>query len=167
MVNVAGVTSFPVGTKTEVKWGNSRLRVALVLDTTGSMSSAGKIDALKTAAKNLIDQLKAAASAPEDVYISIVPFVKDSNFGMIGSFDTAIELNYANWLDFTCWSQEPLTCGDPPLPIAHSRARSATGSPITPEPRVAPEPGARPCPGPPAPSPLGASASSAIIVQEP
>jgi hypothetical protein len=33
--------------------------------------------------------------------------VKDSNFGMIGSFDTAIDSNYANWLDFTCWSQEP------------------------------------------------------------
>ncbi len=63
MVNVAGVTSFPVGTKTEVKWGNSRLRVALALDVTGSMASAGKMDALKTAAKNLIDQLKNAASS--------------------------------------------------------------------------------------------------------
>ena len=77
MVNVAGITSFPVGTKTEVKWGNSRLRVSLVLDVTGSMSSAGKMDALKTAAKNLLGQLKDAAATNGDVYVSIIPFSKD------------------------------------------------------------------------------------------
>ncbi len=77
MVNVAGITSFPVGTKTEVKWGNSRLRVSLVLDVTGSMSSAGKMTALKTAAKNLLGQLKDAATTNGDVYVSIIPFSKD------------------------------------------------------------------------------------------
>jgi Flp pilus assembly protein TadG len=77
LVNVAGVTSFPVGTKTEVKWGNSRLRVSLVLDVTGSMSSAGKITALKTAAKNLLTSLKDAATTNGDVYVSIIPFSKD------------------------------------------------------------------------------------------
>ena len=44
-----------------MKWGNNRLRVALALDNTGSMASDGKIGALKTATKNLLDQLKAAA----------------------------------------------------------------------------------------------------------
>jgi Flp pilus assembly protein TadG len=107
MVNLVGVTSFPVAANTEVKWGNSRLRVALVLDTTGSMSSAGKIDALRTSATNLIGQLSAVSTAPEDVYISIIPFVKDVNIGMIGSFDSAIASTYSNWLDFTCWTQEP------------------------------------------------------------
>jgi Flp pilus assembly protein TadG len=77
IVSVVGVTAFPVIAKTEVQWGNSRLRVALVLDVTGSMSSAGKIDALKTAAKNLIDQLKNVSTVAGDVYISIVPFSKD------------------------------------------------------------------------------------------
>ena len=92
MVNVAGVTSFPVGTKTEVKWGNSRLRVALALDVTGSMASAGKMDALKTAAKNLIDQLKNAAAANGDVYVSIIPFSKDVRVDPV---------NYnANWVKF-------------------------------------------------------------------
>ena len=38
-----------------VKWGNTRLRVALVLDNTGSMADDGKIDALKTATNNLLD----------------------------------------------------------------------------------------------------------------
>jgi hypothetical protein len=35
-------------------WGNTRLRVALVLDNTGSMASDGKMSALKTASHNLL-----------------------------------------------------------------------------------------------------------------
>ena len=61
------------------QWGNSRLRVSLVLDNTGSMLAFNKIGALKTAAKNLIGQLQAAATNTGDVYVSIVPFVKDVN----------------------------------------------------------------------------------------
>jgi Putative Flp pilus-assembly TadE/G-like len=34
-------------------WGNTRLRVALVLDDTGSMANDGKMDALKIASRNL------------------------------------------------------------------------------------------------------------------
>lgn len=62
-------------------WGNTRLRVALVLDNTGSMTDSDKIGALKTASHNLLSQLNAAAVHPEDVYVSIVPFVKDVNVG--------------------------------------------------------------------------------------
>ena len=89
---VMGYNSLSVGSSSTIKWGNQRLRVALVLDTTGSMSSAGKVDAMKTATKNLIDQLKAAASNNGDVYISVIPFSKDVNV------DAA---NYtATWLQF-------------------------------------------------------------------
>src|SRR4051794_2336086 len=89
---VMGVNQLNVGSSSTIKWGNQRLRVALVLDTTGSMGSAGKIDALKTATKNLIDQLKDAATTNGDVYISIIPFSKDVNLGAA---------NYnATWLQF-------------------------------------------------------------------
>src|ERR1051325_3345485 len=89
---VMGVNQLNVGSSSTIKWGNQRLRVALVLDTTGSMASAGKIGALKTATKNLIDQLSAAASTNGDVYISIIPFSKDVNVG---------SSNYnATWLQF-------------------------------------------------------------------
>ena len=89
---IMGFNELNVGSSSTIKWGNQRLRVALVLDTTGSMASAGKIDALKTATKNLIDQLKAAASTNGDVYISIIPFSKDVNVG---------SSNYnATWLQF-------------------------------------------------------------------
>src|SRR5579884_3681152 len=61
------------GTSTAI-WGENRLRVALVLDNTGSMAQSGKMTALKTAAHNLLNQLQSAATTPEDVYVSIIPF---------------------------------------------------------------------------------------------
>lgn len=87
-----------VGTST-TKWGSSRLRVALVLDTTGSMAADGKIDALKTATKNLLTQLQSAASVDGDVYVSIIPFSKNVN---LGSGNSA-----ATWIDWTDWDSEP------------------------------------------------------------
>ncbi len=63
------------------KWGTNRLRVALVLDNTGSMADAGKMTALKTATQSLLTQLQSAATNNGDVYVSIIPFVKDVNLG--------------------------------------------------------------------------------------
>ncbi len=71
----------PIHATSTTTWGNSRLRVALVLDNTGSMSSSNKMTALKTASQNLLTQLQSAAVKPEDVYVSIVPFSKDVNAG--------------------------------------------------------------------------------------
>ena len=99
---VGANTMFPVGAHTQVSWGNSRLRVALVLDNTGSMADAGKIDALKTASTNLINQLKGIVTTPGDVYISIVPFSKDVNIG---------PSNYnATWIDWTDWNANNGSC---------------------------------------------------------
>jgi Flp pilus assembly protein TadG len=90
-----GQYEMPIGASSTIKWGMSRLRVALALDTTGSMDSAGKIDALKTATKGLLATLKAAAMQNGDVYVSIIPFSKDVNVGAS---------NYnANWINWTYW----------------------------------------------------------------
>jgi Flp pilus assembly protein TadG len=80
---VVGYNQFAIGSSTTVKWGMSRLRVALALDTTGSMASAGKIAALKTATKSLLTMLQNSASKPGDVYVSIIPFSKDVNVGLV------------------------------------------------------------------------------------
>jgi Flp pilus assembly protein TadG len=81
------------------KWGSTRLRVALVLDNTGSMAADGKMTALKSATQSLLTQLKNAASTNGDVYVSIVPFVKDVNL------DPA---NYnSNWIDWANWEAAP------------------------------------------------------------
>ena len=78
-MDIFGYDQVTIKATSTSEWGNTRLRVALVLDNTGSMSTDGKMDALKTAAQNLLTQLKKAASDPEDVYVSIVPFNKDVN----------------------------------------------------------------------------------------
>src|SRR5947199_799545 len=41
---ILGINTVPVRSTSIVKWGNQRLRVALVLDNTGSMANAGKIE---------------------------------------------------------------------------------------------------------------------------
>lgn len=88
------------GTATS-KWGSERLRVALALDNTGSMSSDGKMSALKSATKSLLTQLKNAASTNGDVYVSIIPFADDVNVGAN---------NYnASWIDWTDWDQDNTT----------------------------------------------------------
>jgi hypothetical protein len=75
----------PVDVHSEVQWGNTRLRIALVLENTGSMDQAGKMGALKTATANLLTQLQGLAKDPEDVYISIIPFSKDVNIGALST----------------------------------------------------------------------------------
>jgi len=80
-MKIMGYSSLSIGSSSTVKWGNSRLRVALVLDNTGSMADDGKMTAMKTAAKNLLTQLRNAAASNGDVYVSIIPFSKDVNVG--------------------------------------------------------------------------------------
>ncbi len=101
-MTLMGFPSLAVGVNSQVKWGNSRLRVALVLDNTGSMNDYNKIGALKTATTNLLTQLKNAASKDGDVYVSIIPFVKDVNVGAS---------NYnQNWVDWTDWDSNNGSC---------------------------------------------------------
>ena len=78
-----GYDKITVSGSSTTRWGSLRLRVALALDNTGSMASAGKMTALKAATKNLLDQLKTAAAKDGDVYVSIVPFNKDVNVGVL------------------------------------------------------------------------------------
>jgi Flp pilus assembly protein TadG len=101
-LGVIGINQVDISSKSVSTWGNTRLRVALVLDNTGSMSDDGKMAALKTASHNLLAQLEQAAVHPEDVYVSIVPFSKDVNFG---------SGNYAqNWLRWDLWEEVNGSC---------------------------------------------------------
>jgi Flp pilus assembly protein TadG len=101
-LGVIGHQDITVNGSSTAKWGSSRLRVALVLDNTGSMADNGKIDALKSATNNLLTQFKNATSTNGDVYVSIVPFVKDVNVG---------QSNYnASWIYWTDWDANNQTC---------------------------------------------------------
>ncbi len=95
-MSLFGFDKIHVIDSTTAKWGSSRLRVALALDNTGSMNDDGKLAALKTATKNLLTQLKGAVSVDGDIYVSIVPFVKDVNLGA-----TNYTSLWENWIDWS------------------------------------------------------------------
>jgi len=101
-MKIMGLPSLAIGSTSTVKWGNSRLRVALVLDNTGSMNDDGKMTALKSATNALLTQLKNAATNSADVYVSIIPFSKDVN---VGSSNFG-----ASWIDWTDWDSKHGTC---------------------------------------------------------
>src|SRR3972149_5623675 len=89
---VIGYQNIPVNASSTAKWGSSRLRVALALDNTGSMAWDGKMTALKTATKDLLTQLKNAASTNGDVYVSIIPFSRDVSVNPSSNYN-------GNWID--------------------------------------------------------------------
>jgi len=97
-LGVVGHDTITVDGTSVTRWGSSRLRVALVLDVTGSMGSDGKMNALKTATKNLLTTLKGAASNNGDVYVSIIPFNKDVNVGSA--------YKDADWIDWSDWEDD-------------------------------------------------------------
>lgn len=72
--SVLGMSNIPVSTNSHSTWGTNKIELALVLDNTGSMSSSGKMTALKQASKDLIKIMKDAAIDAEQIKISIVPF---------------------------------------------------------------------------------------------
>jgi uncharacterized protein YegL len=94
---VVGFKTLQITGSSTAMWGtNSRLRVALVLDNTGSMADAGKMPALKIAAKNLLAKLQSSAASNADVYVSIIPFAKEVNVGAS---------NYTqSWLRWDLWA---------------------------------------------------------------
>ena len=98
-MGIVGTKIVPLAVSSTTIWGEAKLRVALALDNTGSMSSSNKMTALKSATHNLLTQLKGAGSVNGDVYVSIVPFVRDTNAG---------SSNYAaSWVRWTDWEAEP------------------------------------------------------------
>jgi Flp pilus assembly protein TadG len=104
LMKLAGVTSIPITTSSNVVWGQTKLWVALVLDNSGSMSqgdsSGSKMSALQNASNQLLTILKNASANPGDVQVSIVPFVKNVNAG-------TSNVNAA-WIDWSDWNNPPI-----------------------------------------------------------
>ena len=92
-LRMVGHPSLAIGSSSTATWSNTRMRVALALDNTGSMGQNNKMTALQAAAKELVGTLSASASTNGDVYISVVPFAKDVNVGTAKSG--------ASWIDWT------------------------------------------------------------------
>ena len=99
-----GASQVEISASSEIVWGIKKLNLALALDNTGSMSSNGKMSALKTAAHNLLNTLQRAAKKPDDVRISIIPFATDVNVG-------TQHVN-ASWIDWEQWEDANGSCSN-------------------------------------------------------
>jgi Flp pilus assembly protein TadG len=110
-IKMAGVLSpvmpreIPIGSHTEVVWGQGKVEVALALDNTGSMASSGKLTQLIAAAHNLIDILKNAAQQPGDAKVAVVPF------GFQVSVDKTANVG-ASWLRWDLWEEDNGSCSN-------------------------------------------------------
>ena len=112
LLGIIGYDTITVATSSTAKWGSNLLRVALVLDNTGSMADAGKMSALQSATKSLLTQLQNAVTTNGDVYVSIVPFVKDVNLGATNWNSTYIYWDDATKSDNNSWDANNGTCQD-------------------------------------------------------
>ncbi len=108
-IKMAGVlskfmpTDIPIGSHTEVVWGQGKVEVALALDNTGSMASSGKLTQLIAASHRLIEILKSAAQNPGDAKVGIVPF------GFQTKVDPAANVA-ASWIRWDLWEANNGTC---------------------------------------------------------
>jgi Flp pilus assembly protein TadG len=109
-MGVLGKEFMAIGHSSTAVWGEARLRVALALDNTGSMASSSKLTALKTATHNLLTQLQTAATTDGDVYVSIVPFVKDVNVGSASYDQGWVKWNGSATKDRDLWDKQNGTC---------------------------------------------------------
>jgi len=74
VAQVLGRDTIRVSSNSQSTWGTNTIELALALDNTGSMASSGKMTALKAASLDLINIMKEATNAPDQIKISIVPF---------------------------------------------------------------------------------------------
>jgi Flp pilus assembly protein TadG len=112
IMKVVGFPTMSFGSNSTATWGNVRLRVALVLDVTGSMDSDNKMPNLQGAANSMIDALGKLGKNTGDVYISVVPFAKDVNVGLVNPAPT--------WTTgWDAWKAEPAAIVPPATKIAH------------------------------------------------
>ena len=100
LLQIVHINDFDLAVSNQVVKSVTKLRVALVLDNTGSMSQTdatgtSKISALKTATHQLLTQLQGAAINPGDVQVSIIPFSLDVNAG--NGTPTA---TWIDWIDY-------------------------------------------------------------------
>ncbi|ODR99920.1 hypothetical protein AUC68_02000 [Methyloceanibacter methanicus] len=80
-LRLANVDSLDVGVQNTITKRQRNIELALVLDTTGSMGSSGKMNAMKAAAKSMVDDLFGKQSVSDTLDVAVVPFAATVNVG--------------------------------------------------------------------------------------
>lgn len=92
-MRLANINQVDITARATITKRERNIELALVLDTTGSMASSGKLTALKSAAKQMVSQLFDGKSTSDTLKIAVVPFAAAVNIG-------SDKLN-SGWLDKT------------------------------------------------------------------
>jgi Flp pilus assembly protein TadG len=101
---LVGLKELELAVSSQVRWGTTKLQVALALDNTGSMAEGLKMSALKKATKSLLTTLEGLAVNPGDVRVAIIPFAEHVNVG---------KSNWEqSWLDWAEWENRNGKCSD-------------------------------------------------------
>ena len=89
---IFGHKTIDIGAVSQANAGaQENYEIAMVLDTTGSMSGA-ELATLKTAAKDLVDKLSAKSQAPDQIKFALVPFSQWVNVGLANRSATWIDV---------------------------------------------------------------------------
>lgn len=80
-MQVLGFNDISVSARTVVHRAVRGMELALIMDNTGSMRGGGKMDAMKSAAHDLIDILYGYEETVNDFWVSLVPYAATVNVG--------------------------------------------------------------------------------------
>ncbi|HRD75920.1 MAG TPA: pilus assembly protein TadG-related protein [Hyphomicrobiaceae bacterium] len=82
---IAGIPSIDFDKSASIVYIAKRIELAMVVDVTGSMNSSGKIDALKSAAREVVDTLLSGNPSPGTIRIGLAPYSAAVNVGPYAS----------------------------------------------------------------------------------
>jgi hypothetical protein len=122
IMSLTGIDEINLTAQSQIMKAMRPIELVLVMDTTGSMASSGKLDGAKTAARNLLSTIYggSAASVPESEYlrVALVPFAAgvrldknayDFNLNWIDTTGanplSKLNFNDSTWNNYTAWSQ--------------------------------------------------------------
>jgi len=100
-MNVVNIDHMDVGASTTISRKQRNIELVLVLDTTGSMGSGGKLVAMQTAAKKMVSTLFNGKATSTTLKIGVVPFSVAVNIGS--------DKLSSGWLDTATYSTANLS----------------------------------------------------------
>ena len=103
IMGVVGINTLNISASSQITKMGKKIEVALVLDNTGSMAQSSKLTTLKTAAKNLISIVSAAAATTGDVKIGVVPFTTDVNVGSSNKSASWLKWSFSDQVTSCNW----------------------------------------------------------------
>jgi Flp pilus assembly protein TadG len=122
IMSLTGIDEVNLSSHSQIMKAMRPIEMVLVMDTTGSMSSSGKLDGAKTAARNLLSTVYggSASSVTESEYlrVALVPFAAgvrlnpsayDFNLNWIDTTGanplSKLNFNDSTWNNYMAWSQ--------------------------------------------------------------